>query len=297
MGAGTAFVLAGFLGTVTALSWVQRPEVSRGLTSAPHSCRHHLLPSGSLRLAQAQAGDSGLYQCRASNPAGSAARHYVLGVQGRRGWWLLSDPWFYPDFSGLLSALPQLPVPALSPPQGGLQASPSPLLPAGLKPHLLLPPPLLYPSHRLSGTPPTPFCTPLTPSPVPLPPPPVPLPPFPVPLVAEYRGQGPSVGTWGGTHRGFWSQPIGGPGSPSQKPVVESLRQRGRELVTYKSPQESGGSTNQGPRATPSPPAVCTWPRAGGEGCLHLETRGGRAMFCDVWTLYDIQVSGHRCTF
>ncbi|XP_012876738.1 PREDICTED: hemicentin-2 [Dipodomys ordii] len=43
--------------------------------------RHRLLPSGSLRLAPAQAEDGGHYECMASNPAGAAALHYVLGVQ------------------------------------------------------------------------------------------------------------------------------------------------------------------------------------------------------------------------
>ncbi|XP_049752935.1 hemicentin-2 isoform X2 [Elephas maximus indicus] len=43
--------------------------------------RHSLLPSGSLRLTQIQVSDSGHYQCKASNPAGSATRHYILGVQ------------------------------------------------------------------------------------------------------------------------------------------------------------------------------------------------------------------------
>lgn len=78
-------------------------------TSTPPSYRRGLLPSGSLRLVQTQAGDSGHYECTASNLAGSASRRYILGVQGRVAG-RLGLPWdpvfFFPHSYSLPSLCP-----------------------------------------------------------------------------------------------------------------------------------------------------------------------------------------------
>lgn len=138
----TASVLAGFPGEVAVQvgsgGLPSGAGIGWGLTRAPPSCRHRLLPSGSLRLAQAQVGDSGLYRCVATNPAGSASQHYILQVQGRpRGCWLgLAHGSALPSLFLRPSQCLSLSVGwALSPLHGGLRCFlPSPLRPAFLQP-------------------------------------------------------------------------------------------------------------------------------------------------------------------
>lgn len=134
--------------------------VRGGLTRAPRSSRYRLLPSGSLHLTQAQVGDSGLYECTASNPAGSASRHYILGVQGRAGAGG-SGHTRRPTRPSIClrpsrRPLPGLHMPAPSPLHGAPRTSS--IIPVCLKLRLLFLPLLLYPSigawRHCSETPP-----------------------------------------------------------------------------------------------------------------------------------------------
>uniref|UniRef100_A0A452UY51 Ig-like domain-containing protein n=1 Tax=Ursus maritimus TaxID=29073 RepID=A0A452UY51_URSMA len=119
--------------------------------------RHRLLPSGSLRLAQAQVGDSGPYRCIASNPAGSASRRYVLQVQGRPVLvaWVSPMALSFPlCFLGLLHALPLLQAGLCHLFMGALQCLlPSPLHPTSLQSLCLSSFPFSLPPYLWLGCP------------------------------------------------------------------------------------------------------------------------------------------------